>query len=377
MFWSMLAACTSEPEREAPRALPSWTVAVFMNGDNDIEPMVPKDLDELERAVTDDVHVVVQADRIPGYTDGDGDWTGTRRYALTADAAPGVASAPVAELGEVDMGSPEALADFLAWVVAEHPSDHLALVMWNHGGGYWISSDDTSGSRIDLTRGELDEALADTVAARGKLDVLAFDACNMGQWETAYSVADEAQVLVASQAWVNFPGYAYDVAFPSLPADPTAAELGDALARSAIDPNGGHTHAALDLEGLGPLSQAVDDLGGAWLAMPDGLGAFGDVREAARGLDRQWDEYWLDLGDLADGGALVGDPAVASASAAVRDHLDEIVIGRYGDERHAWASGLTIFTDTSRERWIDQYERGPWAETRWDELLVTARDAGL
>ena len=47
--------CASEPEGSGDRTpadLPTWTFAVFMNGDNDIEKMVLPDLNELERAAT-------------------------------------------------------------------------------------------------------------------------------------------------------------------------------------------------------------------------------------------------------------------------------------------------------------------------------------
>lgn len=373
--WMFLVACHApEPGARPPRGEPgpTWTVAVWMDGDNDLEAYVPSDLDELERAATDDVHIVVQADRIDGYSRKDGDWTGTRRYEIVADQGEGVVSPVLEDLGERDMGSHEELAGFLAWVAEEHPADHLALVMWNHGGGFWIASDDTDGNKLDLNRGELDLALADHVAEHGKLDVVAFDACNMGQWETAYSLHDEALVFVASQAWVNYGGYAYDEAFPSLSAGATPAELGDALARSTMG-NDEKTHAAVDLARMPELHAAIDELAAAYLDAPGGVDAFVDVREAARGLDRQWDEYWLDLGDVADGSGFLDASEIAAAGVRVREVLDGSMIGRYGDARHEWASGLTIFSDTSRESWIDKYETGEWADTRWTDLLRATR----
>jgi hypothetical protein len=204
MLWWLLWACapgsTSEVAAPASRA-PGWTVLVWMDGDNNLESLVPGDLNELERAVGDDVRVLVQADRIPGYSRADGNWTGTRRYEMVADDTDAVVSPVVADLGEVDMGSADALADFLAWGEAYQPSERVALVLWNHGGGFWIASDDTSGSHISLV-GELESALMPLVETRGApLDVVAFDACNMGQWETAVALRNTAQVAVASQAW--------------------------------------------------------------------------------------------------------------------------------------------------------------------------------
>jgi hypothetical protein len=202
----LLLACVApnpSPADQAPPPLPGWTIAVWMDGDNDLEPLVPHDLDELERGMDvagADVRVLVQADRIDGYSTRDGDWTGTRRYDIAPDAAPGVAS-PWTDLSERDMGDPAELAEFLEWAHATSPTEHLAVVLWNHGGGFWIAQDDTSGSLITIT-GELQDALQPVIDTRGApLDLVAFDACNMAEWELAHALAPQADVLVASEAW--------------------------------------------------------------------------------------------------------------------------------------------------------------------------------
>jgi hypothetical protein len=41
-----------------------------------------------------------------------------------------------------------------------------------------------------------------------------------------------------------------------------------------------------------------------------------------------------------------------------------------------FASGLTVFSDTSSQVWLDHYGVGPWADTRWDEVLAAVRAAG-
>ena len=61
----------------------------------------------------------------------------------------------------------------------------------------------------------------------------------------------------------------------------------------------------------------------------------------------------------------------------MRDRLDDAIIGRYANERLGWASGLTIFTDTSVGYRMSRYDEGPWADTSWDELLRDTRDAGF
>jgi hypothetical protein len=363
-------------EEPGTPGLPAWTVAVWMDGDNNLERLLPEDLDELERGVAPGVEVVVQIDRVPGHADGGGDWTGTRRYALVHDDAPGLASPMVADLGEVDMGSGAALAEFLLWAHEEHPAERFALVLWNHGGGFWIASDDTSGSKIRLDDGELTDALAPLNEARGvPLDVIAFDACNMGEWEVAEALSGSARVLAASQAWVDRGGYAYDAVLPSLAeGDLDAVGLGELLARSASD-NGELTHAAVDLDALPALSDAIDALSAAFLDDPARIDGFFAARDEARGLDLQWDEFWLDLGTFADAAALDPDPTVASAGAAVRGALDAAVFANYRAAPVSFASGLTIMADTSHPAWFDRYADGPWGWTRWSELLVAAAEA--
>lgn len=377
----LLAACvvpehpSSSPngpaQRPAPEAAPSWTVAIWMDGDNDLEALLEPDLEELGRGVTDDVRFLLQVDRIPGFAPG---FTGTRRVELQADGSPLL----LEDLGEADMGDGAALADFLGWVQDLSPTEHLALVFWNHGGGFWIASDDSSGSRLDLT-GEVQAALDPVIARRGgPLDLVAFDACNMGEWEVASALTGRARVLTASQAWVGDGGYAYDRVFPELPAGASPAEVGDALARSAGVVNLELTHAAIDLDAVPELDVAVASLADALLASPAGVAEFRRARDEARGLDPRWDEFWMDLGDFADRLAEAGDPQISAAAVDVRDALEGAVLARYAADPVGFASGLTLFTDTSEPGWLRRYASGPWAETGWDRVLeaVRATEAG-
>lgn len=374
------ATSSGEPGGDLPGPRPvepgrEWTVAVWMDGDNDLEGMLAPDLDELERGVVPGVTFVVQIDRVEGYaTNAVDDWTDTRRLEIVADAEAGVVSPVVEELGEVDMGSGDALADFLLWTAERYPSKHLAVVLWNHGGGFWIASDDTSGSTMGIADGELTAALQHVVDRRGELvDVVAFDACNMAQWENAYMLAPVARTFVASQAWVGSEGYAYDQLFTLTGADVDAVTVADQLAWSAGVYNGELTQAAVDLTRLDGLTDAIDALAGSWLAQPDVAEAFTAVRDEARGMDLLYEDFWLDLGDLAAASrrdARVEDPALRLERA-----LGDAIIATYGSEKLPFASGLTVFADTQRSGWMERYTQAPWAVTRWDDLLVSIAEA--
>jgi hypothetical protein len=373
----LLACAAPDPSAadQAPPPLPGWTIAVWMDGDNDLEPLVPRDLDELERGMDvagADVRVLVQADRIDGYSTRDGDWTGTRRYDIAPDAAPGVTS-PWTDVGERDMGDPAELAEFLEWAHATSPTEHLAVVLWNHGGGFWIASDDTSGSLIAIT-GELQDALQPVIDARGApIDVVAFDACNMAEWELAHALAPQADVLVASEAWVGDEGLAYDLALTGLDASVDARTFGGRLARSA-GVRGELTMSAVDLRLVPDTTAAVDALATAWLAHPAGLADFARARRAAAQMDRDWRDWWVDLATLGDAAATSRDAAVSAAGRAVADAVDDATIASFGRIRAA--RGLTIWAVTGDARFGRRYTTGAWAaDTAWDELLIAASRA--
>ena len=170
------------------------------------------------------------------------------------------------------MGDPEVLSDFLLWAHDHYPADRMALVMWNHGDGWdftdggapppSISDDDTDHSQIDISAGELSAALDAVVQKRGRLDVVAFDACNMASWEVGHSLRKHARTMVASQATVGMDGYQYDEALFLLHDEPeaTGAQLADWLAWSAGGYNNESTQSAMDLDAMDALASGLDEL---------------------------------------------------------------------------------------------------------------------
>jgi hypothetical protein len=361
----------------------AWTLLVYMAGDNSLEGYVTHDLDELEAGGADaQVRVLVQADRAPGGADDGGDWTGTRRYEIVTDDAPGVVS-PYGDLGEVDMGDPGTLADFLAWGREVAPADHTALVLWNHGYAWSltvppppsIAGDDTSGTELSIAEGELRAGLAEHVAAAGALDLLAFDACYMASWEVAHSLRDQAGVLVASEAWVGGEGLLYTPMLQALRADTTreATTIAADLATQAVGA-GEMTFSAVDLGRMDDVATALDAL--AALALDDVAAreAVLHLRFATRTAEPAWHDAFLDLGDLARVARTREDPTIAQAGDALARAVDDAVLVAAGDDSHAWSTGLTIWADTRHPEWLARYSSGAgatWAQdTRWDEMLV-------
>ena len=144
-------------ERRSHRA---WTFMVYLDGDCDLEEAGVWDVNEMERVgSTDAVSIVVQFDRGPE-VNGAGDWSTARRFLIAPDRDQQSITSPLlADMGEVDMASPQALHGFVSWAASEFPADHYALVLWNHGAGWrsrapggsrGIHFDDTSGTAMTM-----------------------------------------------------------------------------------------------------------------------------------------------------------------------------------------------------------------------------------
>jgi Clostripain family len=395
LLLSLLVACKKEPahpEDPGPAVDPaddsaapadSWTVLVYMDGDNDLESYVMHDLNELEEGGEGGgVRVLVQADRIEGYAENGGDWTGTRRYEIVGDKSNAMVSTLVEDMGELDMGDPQTLADFLSWAREFAPAEHYALFLWNHGDSWTaqanlIASDDTSGSWMSIAEGDLTAGLQAHVAEAGPIDLIGFDACYMASWEVAHSLKDQGRVMLASEAWVGGEGVFYAPFLKGLRADP-GGDVGDlavAAAALSVAEGGERTFSAIDLTKIEAISAAVDALAGWGLSSTEATRVLDQARRRAEGADPDWPKWYLDLGSLADSAA-EGAPPEASG-ATLRAELDAAVLGRFGDETWAWTSGLTIMGDVHDAESLVLYQEGSWSKDgRWDDFLIAAGESG-
>ena len=110
------AQATGEP---AP-AKREWLIMLYQNADDPVlEGDIFTDLNEAERVGSSDaVTIVAQLDRYDGEFDGDGDWTSAKRFLVQKDDdLTKLGSKQLADLGEIDSGSPAALVDFATWAM--------------------------------------------------------------------------------------------------------------------------------------------------------------------------------------------------------------------------------------------------------------------
>jgi len=124
---------------KAATPIKDWTVMVYMNGDNDLEPWALRNYLQMAKVgSTEQVNIVCQFDRVPGYagaTPDYDDWTQTLRFYVTKNGKP-MSKQALADMGELDMGDPATLRDFVGWARSAYPAKKYMLIIWNHGQGW-------------------------------------------------------------------------------------------------------------------------------------------------------------------------------------------------------------------------------------------------
>jgi len=210
-----------------------WTIMVFINGKNNLEPYAIKDINEMEMVGSSKkINIVVEVGRIKGYDTSNGDWKGTRLYLIKKDADTSkINSKLVKEMGKVDMGDYRSLGAFGKWAKEKYPAKKYMLIVWNHGSGWekggeriitkGISYDEETGNHINTPQ------LGLALQEMGKVDVYGSDACLMQMAEVVYEIKDSADYIVGSEETEPGDGYTYNTFLGPVAARPamTPAEL--------------------------------------------------------------------------------------------------------------------------------------------------------
>ena len=223
----------------ATARLPYWTVMVYLAADNNLAPQGFIDLEELEWAGFDpEIQVVVQGEFSPFYMLLNGltlevqrlsSWD-TFRYALGDNPLVLGIDGSVEDLGSVDMTDPSTLRDFVSWATQRYPAERTVLIPWNHGGGYaGLIQDLTNRGSALMSIGEFRQALTGLTP----VDIIDFDMCLMGGYETLLSVQGLSEVAIFSEEVVPGDGNPYHHIIDALQANPTAST--DDVARMFVD----------------------------------------------------------------------------------------------------------------------------------------------
>nr|HPK07563.1 clostripain-related cysteine peptidase [Aminivibrio sp.] len=220
-----------------------WTIIAYFDGDNNLEGFSLRDLKELEEGYPGPkVEVIVLLDRSKEFSTAMGDWTGTRAFRLKKSAREDeIDSQLLADFGELNLGDPAVLESFIRESLRVFPAKKTALFMWDHGSG-WINmanDDDAPGSdraTDEITLAEFRDVLKNVSSGLpgGKLDLLFFDMCLMGQAETLAACAPFASWMVGAAPTIPGVCMDYTKGLPLFGAGKSTADIAAELVRTGV-----------------------------------------------------------------------------------------------------------------------------------------------
>ncbi len=373
----------------------SWTVLVYMAADNDLEPFALLDLLEMmEVGATTNFRFVVQLDRADGclaegkeLCDLDrrgsfGNDPGSRRVLVTKQGLE-----LIDDLGEVDMGSPDTLAEFIAWGIGTYPADRFALVFWDHGGGWTGFGQDVdpkSWMNLDSIRQGVSAGLQ--TAGRDRFELLGFDACLMAAFEVAMSLRPFGEYFLASEELE--PGHGWDWrSFATMRDKPSAPvpEVTTSIAKGFLQQatqlkTSGVTLSTLDLLALGEVEAAVIQLrtavesGGIGARLALGR-ARAHVQRFAANPDPAKDQHVIDLGHLA---SLLVAEGVSEAS-QLEQAISEVVVESIADGKSPNAKGISVYFPSHAQYYRPDYDAiasaAPWRGVLRSYYQLAAEEA--
>jgi hypothetical protein len=380
----------------------SWTVMIYMDGDNNLESAAIDDVNELEAiGSSTEVNIVVQLDRIVDWDSSNGDWTSTRRYYITHDlnGYDGlIVSTLLADLGELNMGDPATLTNFVTWARTNYPADNYLLVLWDHGDGWktrlseittkgritsvqkkeplkGVCHDDTSSDY--LTMPDLRTALsAATGGGTSPVDVIGFDACLMAMLEVGFEVMPYCLYMVGSEESVPFDGWDYLATMNWLVTNFNCTP--DQLASRIVTDYmnfygllGFATHSAVDLSFTSALASAVSTMA---THLANGLPGYFPAIQAARDQVEVYSDYdFIDLYHFAQLlQAEIADPQIQADTQSVMNAITASVIQEGHGASHPDSHGVSIYFPYGFCSYLSSYSLNTAfaAQTAWDEFLT-------
>ena len=344
----------------------AWTIAIYMSGDNTLSGYIQPNLDDIARAnISGGINVVALVDE-----SGDGN---TRVMTLENHSFKRYSDSVVnASWGdELDLGSGSVLGGFMRWVLTNCPAENYALDLWGHGTGW-------SGACMDqgdwLTMPELSSALKGL-----HMNLISFDACQMGMAEVAYQLRGSADFLVSSEKDVPAEGWPYSEWLSAVKTNDSANGVGLALSTSYMSWAKNHsaysaTVSMVNLSRMDVLAAALDEFSmELWRSSP----LLDKNLTVARGFTERYDgdaEYDLvhfteNVGNMAGSARLerLGDEVKKALLSAVA-YSDAWTL--LTDEPANHANGLSIWLPYANM--YNSYTQLDIAKsTHWSDFLLS------
>jgi hypothetical protein len=392
-----------------------WTTMVFLNGDNDLDGWTASVFNRLEQAVYHDTSLIVYVlwDRSQ-----DGD---TNLYRVLPDIDLLSISDDYIEgeskwtQGELDMGDPATLLDFIIGVREKEFTEYSWLSIVDHGGGWspnlavdqgrprWAIggsgfSWDFTNNYSYLSTSEMGIVFSHPELTETPIDVVFYDACLMGMIEEAYEIRHGANFFVASEneTWSSFPYFDYLESIQDRTPEEQAIWIVDKYDASLS--NYPRTMSVIDLQQVDQLNAILNLLAGQLTeGFPLNTTKIENAFQSTQKFDYDYDllitdtDGYVDLGDLAKNLAIefVGTSVEDTANDllnVLEDPLGDnpIIIAETHESGYSvWAqsyitldnaTGLSIYLPFGEEDEIEfcfyNEDELAWAEdTYWNEFI--------
>jgi len=346
----IIAVCTSAAPR--PAAKP-YTIMIYMNG-SDLESdfgAATTDLVEMLESGLDsrNANVII-------LTGGTYRWQNAAIPATECiiwEMADGWLN-EITSLGNVSMGKPSTLRDFITYSMQNYPAQKYGLIMWDHGGGSIAGfGHDEKFNDASLTLPDMQLAFEEAGLRKNKLELLGFDACLMATIEMAVIAADYAHVLVASEDLE--PGDGWDYVFLSaLNHNPriSGIELGKVIVDTFMDFFGPDSDEILNLSviDLARVQPVMTEMGRLMSLATDSIKSthgpdFYDLA-SRRGVTRTFGEgsprdNYSDMVDIGDMAVMLSDLFPRNSAALLRAIERCVVYHRHNSDIDVY--GISTF----------------------------------
>lgn len=334
----------------------SWAVYWYLCG-SDLESnggFATNDLSELmEVELPENVNVVIETGGSAVWQNDLMDADKLQRWLYNSEGLQLVDEQPSASMGEA-----QTLADFLSFAKENYPAEKTAVVFWNHGGG------SVTGAAFDeiygydsLTLDEMYQAFSSVwnpSVEKQPLELIGFDTCLMATVDVAYTFADLAHYLVASEETEPANGWYYSQWVGTLAQNPSmnGEELGKVICDAyyagceEVGTQDNTTLSLTDLTKVQTLLDAYDTFGAEALAAactdPGFFSQFGRVAAQSENYGGNTKEQgytnMVDLGHMAR--QSVG---MLGSAQEVLDALDDCVLYQVCGQYRTEATGLSCY----------------------------------
>lgn len=304
-------ATTAQITAKKEQAKKLWTIILYMAADNDLYPFASQNLSQMKEIGSNKyLNILVHLDiKVPG-KEKVTKWLYIEKNKIIQ----------IGEDAKLNSGSDETFANAVLRAINDYPSEHLAVLFWNHGSGdlnpvlkktinpAYLFKYNPDTNMIDLDRSidfidfidmlgeninddtpaisnpkrdrgicfdetfrsylddeKLMRALTKIVAARNgkKIDLVIFDACLMAGTGTTWIMSQFANYMVASEEVVLGPGYNYRTALiPFANGTSDSGEIAKALVacyeQTYSKITNDYTHSAYDLSQFKKISENID-----------------------------------------------------------------------------------------------------------------------